>query len=189
MNYELIRKKVEQSGAMDTWTKQVEATGELAQPGLPGGSRGRPADTGALQWHFPAGYAGLSRPGHGAGGHAECALAAEALSPCPAGALPGVFCRDALPLALLEKYTCANLRGPLRGAGQAGQLRQGGPDAARPNAVWRCGRGSGCRLGRACAALRCPAGSPDGCWARPRYLHWPDGRQTGAPDVGSRGTA
>lgn len=30
VNYELIRKKVEQSGAMDTWTKQVEATGELS---------------------------------------------------------------------------------------------------------------------------------------------------------------
>ena len=54
--------------------------------------------------HFPAGYTGLPRPGHGAGGDAECAFAAQALSFCAAGALPGIFPGCAAPGAAGEVH-------------------------------------------------------------------------------------
>ena len=103
VNYELIRRQVRESGMLDTWQKQVEATGEMANLCY------REEVEAALRTE---GYSGISLlgiqdfPGQGT---ALVGMLNAHLRPKPyAFARPErfrAFFRSVLPLALLEKYT------------------------------------------------------------------------------------
>ena len=106
VNYELIRKKVEQSGAMDTWTKQVEATGELSNLCY------REEVEAALRTERYSGISLLGIQDFPGQGTALVGMLNAHLQPKPYPfAQPErfrAFFRDVLPLALLEKYTYEN---------------------------------------------------------------------------------
>ena len=103
VNYELIRRQVQESGMMDTWEKQVEATGEMANLCY------REEVEAALRTE---GYSGISLlgiqdfPGQGT---ALVGMLNAHLQPKPYPfAQPErfrAFFRSVLPLALLDKYT------------------------------------------------------------------------------------
>ena len=103
VNYELIRRQVQESGMLDTWEKQVEATGEMANLCY------REEVEAALRTE---GYSGISLlgiqdfPGQGT---ALVGMLNAHLEPKPYDfARPErfrAFFRSVLPLALLEKYT------------------------------------------------------------------------------------
>ena len=103
VNYELIRRQVQESGMMDNWNKQVEATGEMANLCY------REEVEAALRTE---GYSGISLlgiqdfPGQGT---ALVGMLNAHLQPKPYPfARPErfrAFFRSVLPLALLEKYT------------------------------------------------------------------------------------
>lgn len=106
VNYELIRKKVEQSGAIDTWTKQVEATGELSNLCY------REEVEAALRTERYSGISLLGIQDFPGQGTALVGMLNAHLQPKPYPfAQPErfrAFFRDVLPLALLEKYTYEN---------------------------------------------------------------------------------
>lgn len=106
VNYECIRQKVETSGAMDGWTRQVEATGELSNLCY------REEVEAALRTESLSGISLLGIQDFPGQGTALVGMLNAHLQPKPyAFAQPErfrAFFRDALPLALLEKYTYEN---------------------------------------------------------------------------------
>ncbi|MGN0747378.1 MAG: hypothetical protein ACI4ML_11930 [Aristaeellaceae bacterium] len=103
VNYELIRRQVQESGAMDTWKKQVEATGEMANLCY------REEVEAALRTESYSGISLLGIQDFPGQGTALVGMLNAHLEPKPYPfAQPErfrAFFRSVLPLVLLDKYT------------------------------------------------------------------------------------
>ena len=127
VNYALIREQVEQSGAMDSWKKQVEATGELSNLCY------REEVEAALRTERYSGISLLGIQDFPGQGTALVGMLNAHLRPKPYPfAQPErfrAFFRSVLPLVLLEKYTYEStetLRAKVRLANYGKTARTGG---------------------------------------------------------------
>lgn len=151
VNYEIIRDKVEKSGAMDTWKEQVEATGELSNLCY------REEVEAALRTESYSGISLLGIQDFPGQGTALVGMLNAHLQPKPYPfAQPErfrAFFREALPLVLLEKYTYENgetLTAQVKLANYGKAALQGTPQ-------WTL-EGQGCSLHGELPEVTAPAG-------------------------------